>query len=612
MGRPSMHAVRTKLTAAFLGIIALFSVATLAADRGFRGVRKNLDEIHDQTLPEVFALKEVGIRIPAVLRLQASVPSQRTAVELQRVEVAIGAESQSLTHALKASGEGMGELQPLLASMESNTLSLLAAQRLHLDASLVAEQRLAAFAQEVDEISIALEAELILAARDGRNADSLRDLRVQLFAVLGDMRSYSEIADENELAGAARRYELARRESVRLIASLPPGKRESLAKQVMQLFVGATAPSSLITVQRDVLAASEDVAVRVASGSEIGAKLQRLAGEFVDATALGVESSRFDAQRAAEGSQRIVYVLWVSALLASAGILWLYVRRRVTRPLETLAYDLTRLSEGDLEVEVRSGGDYEIAQVARVAEVFRQNALLLSDTKDHLETKNATLTEFAYVASHDLKSPLRAIANLAGWIHDDAGDVLSAESNEHLRLLHDRVETMETLLEELLRYARLGNDKKLVATLNLGDVGREVVEMLALPKTVEVLFEGTDLEMETIGAPLKLCLRNLIQNAVKYSDQERPTIVISAEAGVGNFLRIGVRDNGPGIPADRREEALRIFRKLDHDGEGVGMGLALCKRAVELIGGSISIESAEPRGALIALSWPVSVPAADR
>ncbi len=610
--RTLLRAVRTKLTAAFLGIILLFSVATLAADRGFRGVRASLDEIHGETLPEVFALKEVGIRIPAVLRLQAAVPYQRTHDRLEAIEVAIATESVSVAQAVEASGDGASRMQPLLASMDTSTRALIGAQDRHLEARLLVKERQARFDQEVNEIALALEAELVLAQGAGRNADGIRDLMVQLFALLGDTRSYSDIADENALAGAERRYELARRESVRFLTTLPKAQREERAKELLNLIVGSASEDSLLSAQRDVLGTSEEVDVQVAAGREIGVKLQSLAGEYVAATRLGIESSRTVAQRAAVRSQQVVFWLWLSAFLASALILWLYVQRRVARPLEHLADDLTRLSEGDLDVEVRRGGDHEIAQVSRVAEVFRQNARELRTTMGTLETRNATLTEFAYVASHDLKSPLRAISNLAGWIREDAADVLSKESTQHLGLLSDRVVKMETLLEELLRYARLGNDKKLVEMLSLDQVVVEVVDLLALPSSVEVLREGTERSMETIAAPLKLCLRNLIQNAVKYSDRDEPKIVVSAQPGAAGFLEIAIRDDGPGIPVHQREEAVRIFRKLGHGDDGVGMGLALTKRAVELIGGSLSIESATPRGAKIVLSWPNSAVAGER
>lgn len=605
--RSPLGAVSSKLTAALFGVILLFSLAALAAERGLRGMRVGLDDIHEQTLPQVFALKEVGIRIPAVLRLLAAVPDQSSLAGLEGTKAALAQENRALSQAVVATRDDADRVRTQVVRIEETTRALLEAHEQHLAAVRVARSRQLAFEEEVQALTLALDADSILTLAQGGDAEGIRALRVQLFALLGEVRSYPDISDEIELAGAEQRYELARRESVRLLQGIPREKRELRAKQLLDLLVGATSEASQVTAQRSAVLTGQVVETQVAAGQKMGEELQQLALRLASDASDAIDASRTAAQERAQQSQRAVFGLWLCALLASVLILWLYVRRRVARPLEHLAEDLTRLSEGELDVQVRRGGDQEIAQLAGVAEVFRQNALKLESTLRVVESRNATLSEFAYVASHDLKSPLRTIANLAEWVHDDTEGVVSAESSEHLLLLNDRIKKMETLLEELLRYARLGNDIKLVESVNLTELVSQVGDLLSLPASVDVRCEDTDVTLNTIAAPLKLCLRNLIQNAVKHCDQERPSVVVRAQSVSSDFVEISISDNGPGIPEEQREEAVRLFRKLDHSSDGSGMGLALSKRAVELVGGALRIEDAEPRGARIVLSWPTRV-----
>lgn len=344
----------------------------------------------------------------------------------------------------------------------------------------------------------------------------------------------------------------------------------------------------------------------VAEGARTADLLQALASDSAEESTLAIRRSRRGALSLASRARWIEVGLFLSALILSGLILWLYVRGRVARRMEQLSDDLQRLSQGDLEVEVRGGGDHELANIASAAEVFRKNARELKQTLRVLEMRNATLNEFAYVASHDLKSPMRAIANLASWIREDCEDTLPDGSREHLALITERIEKMESLLEDLLRYSRLGNDEKIAEILELEPLIRDVVEMLGLPQTVQFALEGADRAIVAIAAPLQLCLRNLIQNAVHHSDQADPHITVRVESAedASPFVRIIVEDDGPGIPESQRAEAFRIFRKLHHGGTGTGMGLALAKRAVELMGGTIEIEGAEPRGARVILLWP--------
>jgi PAS domain S-box-containing protein len=217
------------------------------------------------------------------------------------------------------------------------------------------------------------------------------------------------------------------------------------------------------------------------------------------------------------------------------------------------------------------------------------------------------LDQFAYVASHDLKAPLRGIANLAQWIQDDTGERLGAESVEHMRLLQGRVHRMEALIDGILAYSRAGRVMKSPEAVDTGTLVREVIELLAPPTEVTIQVPP---QMPTLNAervPLQQVFLNLIGNAVKYTRAERPDPVIRIDwHDAGDAFEFSVSDNGPGIDPEYHERIWAIFQTLEPRDkvEGTGIGLAVVRKIVDTRGGSASVESAPKQGATFRFIWP--------
>ncbi len=602
------RSLRGKLTLAFLSIVALFSLAMMASDASFQGLRENLDSVHETTLPRVLALQEVGVRVPGLLRTASTVQGVETLEGLEQAQANLDDAKAQLMKAIE--GLGSEDLAWLVQQIDDDLSRILEAKRAAIRAGESSRESTTAFASAAADLTDQLERDRIRVQATGGDASSIRDLRAQILSTVTELRVVPELGSKG-LERVERSYEIERRACVAMLVLLEPELRAARARALGSLFVSGGDPASLFARQQEFLTASARVDEAVAAGARSADVLQARAAKFADESARETARSRQAALREARRARRIQVALFIAALLLSGLILWLYVGGRIARRMEQLSDDLTRLSTGELDVEVRGGGDTEVARLASAAEVFRKNARELEQTMGTLEMRNATLNEFAYVASHDLKSPMRGIANLADWIRDDCGDDLPPLSREHLSLISERIEKMESLLEELLRYSRLGNDKKIAETLHLGTLIQDVLELLDLPPKVRVTLEGEDRTILSIAAPLQLCLRNLIQNAVRHGNQVDPHIQIritDAETdGRSPMLSIVVEDNGPGIPVEHRREAFRIFRKLHHGEEGTGMGLALTKRAAELMGGQVTIEDAEPHGARLRILWPATV-----
>lgn len=289
------------------------------------------------------------------------------------------------------------------------------------------------------------------------------------------------------------------------------------------------------------------------------------------------------------------FSLLLGLVLASlaAALVYLALNER-RRGLEALATN-ERLAR---EIQER-----ELVE-ARLAE----QAQRLEEAARALAKSNKDLEEFAYVAAHDLKTPLRAIHSLSEWIEEDLGDALQGEAKEDMGLLRARVERMEQLLDSLLQYSRAGRTPHEVGTLDAEQVVVEAWDLLGYDEEFQLQVEGPLPTFVTPKAPLEQILRNLLANAVKHHDREAGVVRVSCEGPEAGRYRFHVSDDGPGIPAKFQERIFGMFKTLKSRDrvEGSGMGLALIKRLVSRYGGEVSVTSPleGERGTRFSFDWP--------
>lgn len=223
-----------------------------------------------------------------------------------------------------------------------------------------------------------------------------------------------------------------------------------------------------------------------------------------------------------------------------------------------------------------------------------------------LERSNRELDQFAYVASHDLKTPLRGIQNLATWIAEDAGPVLPGPSIEHLGKLRGRVQRMERLLDDLLAYSRVGRREGKAEIVQVRALLEEVIYLLAPPDGFTIHLPSELPTLVTPHTPLELVFRNLIGNAIKHHHQPTRGQIDIGVQNLGDYVEFCVHDNGPGIDPQHHERIFGLFQVLRprDEVEGSGMGLAIVKKAVEHRKGQIRLESAPGQGATFYFTWP--------
>ncbi|MEC5399730.1 PAS domain S-box protein [Uliginosibacterium sp. H1] len=241
----------------------------------------------------------------------------------------------------------------------------------------------------------------------------------------------------------------------------------------------------------------------------------------------------------------------------------------------------------------------------RLAEqALAERSAALERVNAELARSNRDLDDFAYVASHDLKAPLRAVDNLSSWIEKDAAGLLPEKSSRHLQLLRSRVRRMDHLLDDLLQYARAGQPEGAAEEVDLREMVRELRDLLGPPPGFRLDVVGELPSLQAYRVPLRLVLLNLVSNAFKHHDREQGCVEISAR-DQGSHIEVDVCDDGPGVAPEHHERIFGMFQTLRprDEVEGSGMGLAIVKRTVESHGGSVRVDSWSGRGACFRFTW---------
>lgn len=314
----------------------------------------------------------------------------------------------------------------------------------------------------------------------------------------------------------------------------------------------------------------------------------------------------------------ILFIL--SGFLAIGFLVAAIITRSLNGQLQTIRNTMEQLARGDSSVSIPfHDATHEMGSMAKTLVVFAENiearkrsAQQLIQHQTELESSNSRLAQtnkeletFAYVASHDLKSPLRGIAQLSTWIEEDLAEKEFAEVGKHTQMLRNRIQRMEKLLDDMLVFYRAGKTDGKFTVINLAQMAAELFEIQNTKAGLRLELGENLPTFETLSTPFEQVIRNLFSNAIKHHDLDQGVIRLECTNIRDKFYEISVSDDGPGIPEKFQERVFGMFQTLKprDELEGSGMGLALIKKLVEAYGGSIKLSS-QGRGCRFTFTWP--------
>jgi PAS domain S-box-containing protein len=248
----------------------------------------------------------------------------------------------------------------------------------------------------------------------------------------------------------------------------------------------------------------------------------------------------------------------------------------------------------------------EIENRKRVEEALRVTHKELAIEADELKAANEELSEYAYVVSHDLKAPLRAIHNYADFLREDLEEALVGDQKVYLKGLNRAVRQGEELVEDLLELSRVGRQREPIETIDIGAFFRELIASLNLSPDVEVVM-GND--WPTINADpilLRQMFQDLIRNAIKFNHSPHKRVEIGWHPLGDERYEVFVRDNGIGIEPSNHKKIFGVFKRLHtrEEYEGTGLGLAIIKKATSKLRGSVRVESKLGEGSTFFIALP--------
>jgi signal transduction histidine kinase len=315
----------------------------------------------------------------------------------------------------------------------------------------------------------------------------------------------------------------------------------------------------------------------------------------------------------------------VSVLLAAAA-LWIALRRWVLTPLAELGTQTRLVRDGQLQHELSVAGPRELTSVAgdvddmrralvdQLAEVERARVELeaagaaLSERATELSRSNRDLEQFAYVASHDLQEPLRKVASFCQLLEQRYKGELDERADQYIAFAVDGAKRMQQLINDLLAFSRVGRASTAFVDVDLGVCLDNAIGNLAaaIESSGAEIMRGPLPTLPGDAGLLTQLFQNLIGNSLKFRGHTTPLIEITA-AKEGDNWSFRCADNGIGIDPQYADRIFVIFQRLHGKDEydGTGIGLALCKRIIEHLGGAIWLDVDRSEGAAFHWTLPV-------
>lgn len=328
---------------------------------------------------------------------------------------------------------------------------------------------------------------------------------------------------------------------------------------------------------------------------------------------------KIDEAEALAPVKQIRNLLVLVILLSSSAVLIisLLVARTIVQPIINLTHVASRISAGELSKRAENNHSDEIGVLAQAFN--RMAASLIEDIAarsqaeaalalkaEELARSNSELEEFAYVVSHDLRAPLRAMKNYGLFLQEDCTDQLDEFGLDYVAGIIESAQHMDQLVLDLLEYSRIGRMTDKLEQVNINELLERVITNFDLRREAEIRLTPDAPTVQAYSVRLEQIFANLLSNAVKFRAQSQSPIISISWRDLGDRWAFSVSDNGIGISEKYREKIFGIFQRLhtQEEYEGTGVGLAIVKKAVHAHGGDIQLTSKLGEGSTFTFTLP--------
>jgi signal transduction histidine kinase len=246
--------------------------------------------------------------------------------------------------------------------------------------------------------------------------------------------------------------------------------------------------------------------------------------------------------------------------------------------------------------------DKEVERLTTELETTRRQ---LQQLKEDQRIKDKEMENFAYVVSHDLKSPLASILLTSEMLREYFGETIDGDNDQLLKVMNRAIFKIKNLADGILAYYRAERTMNdITETFDLTSSMQMLVEILKPGPAAEIHYPREEILICTNKAAMEQILNNLLQNALQYNDKERKILHIRFREA-GSFYYFEVQDNGRGIAAADQQRIFELFTSLGTDPSavpGLGIGLTITRKLVEKLGGEISLRSIPAEGSVFEFS----------
>ena len=275
-----------------------------------------------------------------------------------------------------------------------------------------------------------------------------------------------------------------------------------------------------------------------------------------------------------------------------------------TKKYITLYNESINVDKGMMEAEIKARS--RIEQKEAEMEIYASKTAEIREYASRLENINEELRQFAHVASHDLKEPLRMITNYLEIVQSEMADSLGSEIEEYFSYVVGGAKRMDALVNDLRDFVAIDRAAQLDKNLPLNDTAADVLQNLQqLIKEKKAVVTIKDLPVVTANrVQMTQLLQNLLTNALKYSNRSNVKVEVRSEK-IESGWKISVKDNGIGIAPHYHKKIFEVFTRLHSVDKysGTGIGLAICKKIMERHHGKIYLESEEGKGSVFYCEW---------